>query len=260
MKKFVIAVAGLVALAAPALAADLPMKAPPPVMDSGWAGFYLGVNGGYGWGNDTGSQVDFLVAGVDNFRSSNTLATRGGFGGGQAGYNFQRDHVVFGVEVDVQGAGIRNSVSTFIPATNLVALTYNQSMNVDWFGTVRGRLGYAFGPTLLYATGGFAFGGVNYQSNILAVNGAFSNEGNNSSLHAGYVAGAGLEYAFSPSWSVKAEYQYIYFGHEQLVGQVFNANGTIAAGQFTKSSAREDFSTVRVGVNYHLGGPVVAKY
>jgi outer membrane immunogenic protein len=219
-----------------------------------WAGFYVGVNGGYGWANNnTGSQVDLFVSPADHFFPAKSLDESGGFGGGQVGYNFQRDRFVFGVEFDIQGSGISDKTATLTSGSAaVIPVNYDQSINIDWFGTIRGRMGYSIGSTLLYATGGFAFGGVNYKTGILAPsNGAFSNESRDS-VETGYVVGGGVEYAINPAWSVKAEYQYINLGSEHLSGQIFNANGTPAIGQFTKTEADVNFSTVRLGLNYHI--------
>jgi len=269
MKKLALAVSALAIGAVSASAADMaPLytKAPPPEVAPAydWSGFYVGGNGGYAWANNnTSSQVDVFFPGSappDNFLPLNSLDYAGGFGGGQVGYNFQRNSFVFGVELDIQGSGIRDHTTTLTSGSaDVTALNFNQSINIDWFGTVRGRMGYTFGSTLLYATGGFAFGGVDYQTGTVApVDGAFANASSNS-VQTGYVVGAGVEHSFNPSWSIKAEYQYINLGREQLTGQAFGANGT-ASNQFIKTQADVNFSTVRVGINYHFLAPVVAKY
>ena len=103
-----------------------------------WTGFYIGANGGYGWNA--------------NHHSDDLLDPAGGFGGGQIGYNWQGGfgfgpHLVLGIEADIQGADISDSVA-------------GVKSQVNWFGTVRGRIGYAFDRTLIYGTGGFAYGEV----------------------------------------------------------------------------------------------------
>ena len=120
----------------------------------------------------------------------------------------------------------------------------------DQFGSVTGRLGYSFGPTLLYAKGGYAW---KDNDNISVVSGgvpvAFTTDNNHKD---GYTVGAGLEYMFAPSWSAKAEYQYYNFG-----STTFTSPAPIVGSHF-----RDDEHTVKAGVNYRFGwgGPVAAKY
>ena len=108
-----------------------------------WQGFYAGLNGGYGWSNN-GDTILY---------SDGTMSSRaqpqGGFGGGQIGYNFQNGPLVYGLETDFQGG--------YLGATSS---DLSSKESVDWFGTVRGRVGYAFGHALIYGTGGFAYGDV----------------------------------------------------------------------------------------------------
>ena len=106
--------------------------------------------------------------------------------------------------------------------------------NLDWFGTVRGRVGYAVGAALLYGTGGLAFGGVDDK---LTVGGTTKAD---NSTKTGYAAGGGVEYAFNPAWSGKVEYQYINLGTDTVV------NGSDSA------NFDHDYNTVRVGLNYHI--------
>ena len=192
-----------------------------------WTGFYAGINSGYGWGATSGrldtTVFDFPVllpltgeagAGLSK------LSTQGGFGGGQLGYNLQRDHFVFGIETDIQGAAIKGNTFSeavivdvgpnVLPSWETGALARS---NLDWFGTLRGRLGYSFGSTLLYATGGLAYGGVRdlltQEFNVSENRNHWSSSASKNSTLTGWVAGGGVELALSPSWSAKAEYQYI---------------------------------------------------
>jgi outer membrane immunogenic protein len=120
-----------------------------------WAGFYGGVNFGYGWSPNS----DQLALGGDN---PTGLSPEGGFGGGQIGYNWQVGHLVFGAEADLQGSDISDRIQDFNFGD-----TFHSSL--DWFGTIRGRLGYGFDRALVYATAGFAFGGVRNSVNVLGV-------------------------------------------------------------------------------------------
>jgi outer membrane immunogenic protein len=269
MMKFLSSVALLtLGLAAPALAADLPVKAPPlvPVAIYSWTGFYAGINGGGGFTQDRTVIVNETFAGVPfvggtwpgtgNFGSR---SASGGFGGGQIGYNWQRDHIVFGLEADFEGSGITGSSTATLPyvvAPNTI--TAGVSERLDWFGTARGRIGWAWDRFMLYATGGFAYGQV---KSTLSMSDTFGFSANitDSSTRTGYVVGAGGEYAFNNNWSVKAEYQYIDLGRRTLSGPEFIA-GAPSPVFAVNNSMRYDYHTVRVGLNYKWGGPIVAKY
>ena len=134
---------------ASAVAADLPafVKAPPVVSAAPWTGFYAGAHFGYGWGNK---------AFVDNFPTPDgeldaAAAVRGGLGGLQAGYNYQFNWLVVGVEGDFTWTGMNNSFSCF-PFGDQVC-----SAKPEWLGSVAGRLGVAYGPALFYLKGGAAW-------------------------------------------------------------------------------------------------------
>jgi outer membrane immunogenic protein len=121
----------------------------------------------------------------------------------------------------------------------------------DQLGSVTGRLGYTWGPALLYAKGGYAWkDGNNLNVSTLGVPVAFTTNGNHRD---GYTVGAGLEYMFAPSWSAKVEYQYYNFG-----STTFTAGPPVIVG----TSFRDDEHTVKAGINYRFnwGGPVVARY
>ncbi len=189
-------------------------KDEPAYVGVNWSGFYIGVNGGFGSTANTDSDFD--------------LNPSGGFAGGQIGYNWQggfglSHSWVFGIEADVQGADISDRD------------VLGDKSRMDAFGTVRGRLGYAFGPALLYGTGGFAWG--NVSSNFPGIFSA-------SETQTGWAAGGGIEYKLNPAWSVKAEYQFI-----SLDASSFSGPGALGA----PLKDRTEVDTVRVGVNYHFG-------
>ena len=144
-----------------------------------WTGFYVGVNGGGGWGSSTWS----------GFSSFNTS---GGLIGGTVGYNRQFGQFVAGVEGDLDWANIQGGgICTFACQTT-----------DKWLGTVRGRLGYAIDRWLPYVTGGLAFGNFQAQSNL----------GTSSTTNAGWTIGAGVEYGIVQNVTVKAEYLYVNLG------------------------------------------------
>ncbi len=195
---------------------------------AGWNGLYVGVNGGYGWTSDSSN-------------SASDFSPAGGFGGGQIGYNWQgalgHHHLVLGVEADIQGADISDSISA---SDGRNSASLKQSLN--WFGTVRGRVGYAMDRTLVYATGGFAFGGVETTG---AVNfpGLAAASGGANETQTGYVLGGGIEHKLSPSWSLKGEYQFLSLDASDKI------TGPLGLG----SNDRTEVHTIRAGLNYHVG-------
>lgn len=253
--------AGLIAavaavLAGPALAADLPARMPvkapvmAPVSAYDWTGFYVGANVGHAWGPD--DPVAATEAGA-TYGPYGTFRNDGWFAGAQAGYNRQFGRLVVGVEGDVQRADIRGSWPRRFGDSNPVNWI-TADMRVDWFGTLRGRLGYAHDRALLYVTGGLAAAHARYDMRL-----EFRADGGVADLHSdktklGWVVGAGLEYALTSNWSAKLEYQYLHFGSETFTGVRIPAGATVA------SDYDLALHTVRAGVNYRFGGPVVARY
>ena len=228
-----------VAALASANAADFFQSGPGGYKDSYvpaplWTGFYIGANLGYAGSENNDQLANYPAYGFGG------LAPDGAFGGGQIGYNWQgiwHPHLVLGIEADIEGAGVSDN------ASDTLGNTY--SSKLDYFGTVRGRLGYAFDHALLFATGGFAYGGINNEVNVPG----FADFRTNTTA-TGYVLGVGLEYKFTPAWSVKVEYQYIDLGKNDPVDVAFG-NGSYSANGGT---VRDDaFNTFRVGVNYFVG-------
>src|SRR5262245_31203276 len=167
----------------------------------------------------------------------------GGFGGGQIGYNWQgvwHPHLVLGVEADFQGADISDR------RTDKFGDILQSKL--DWFGTVRGRLGYAFDRTLVYGTGGFAFGGIEKLGDFSPFPFA-DNVAKVDKTATGYVVGGGIEYKVTPAWSVKAEYQYINLGQNDPKFQ-----SGLSFKRVGNTVDDDAFHTVRAGINYHFGG------
>jgi outer membrane immunogenic protein len=235
--------ASAVALISAANAADI-YRAPEgvsykdaPYVATSWAGFYAGVNGGYAFSSDGNSYTIPKPA----FGTIPGAKPEGGFGGGQIGYNWQgmwHPHLVFGIEADIQGADISDNYRY-----TSTSVARGASDNVDYFGTVRARIGYAFDRTLVYATGGFAYGNLNVKvRDGVGVVGYKVDD-----VETGYAVGGGVEYKINPAWSLKAEYQYINFIDVSLNGVVPSTVGTHS------SNYDFDFHTVRAGLNYHFG-------
>ena len=243
MKKFLFTTVAIAVLGAalPAHGADLGAapyynKAPAyaaPIYN--WTGFYIGGHLGGAFTSD------------NNFNGLTTGNNGNGrfLGGVQAGYDYQfSPNFVLGVEG--QYSWLSGNVGAVFPGG--LAYTNNQR----GLGSITGRVGYTWGPGLLYVKGGYAYSD-NSESVTSTVTGApiaFATNGDHSD---GWTAGVGVEYMFAPNWSAKAEYQYYNFG---------NATFTSPAGLVSTGSFTTDDDTVTAGVNYRFnwGGPVVARY
>ena len=207
MKKTLCATALATAFAASgaASAADLPRSPapyynPPPASVYNWSGVYAGLNLGYGgWGTVTNSGAE----------------PSGLLGGGQLGVNWQSGQFVYGVEGDLQGSGENDTFAGY-------------KFSNPWFGTVRGRVGYAFNNILIYGTLGLAVGDLKGQFGGVV----------ESHTEAGWAGGVGAEIGFTPAWSVKAEYLYM----------------DLADRGFSITGMNNGYSSniLRLGVNYHF--------
>ncbi len=245
IRKTVLGVIGALSIAGTANAADIyrreavgGYKDGPVYVANTWTGFYIGGNGGYAF-NANDDQYRYSNAPQGTFGGLNS---EGGFGGGQIGYNFGSSlfgpQFVFGIEADFQGSDISDN------GTSSAGRAFRS--NIDWFGTVRGRLGYAFDRTLVYATGGFAYADINKSAVIsLPVNTNFRYD----DTATGYTVGGGVETKVSPNWSLKVEYQYINLGENNLKNTVTGANLAADRGG---PGGEDAFHTVRAGINYHF--------
>jgi len=207
------AAVAVLGLATAASAADLPArtytKAPPLPAVYNWTGFYLGVNLGGAW-TDSGSNNGGVV------------------GGGQIGYNWQGfgSPLVLGIEADIQGTSLKNSETIG---------AYTAEAKVPAFGTVRGRIGYAWDRFMVYGTGGWAYSEA--KASVTGPGGSVSD----SKWSSGYTVGGGVEWAFMGPWSVKAEYLYV---------QARNTNLTLAGVPI--STGDYHYNVVRAGLNYRF--------
>ena len=245
-------IVGLVGVAATAVAdgyGGRPVAA--PCCQTGWSGYYVGINGGYGFsGDDQTVNLNQTFATLPFFNGNfGSLDIAGAFGGLQLGANHQMGKWVLGLEADIQGSDITDSSSfTFTPylapGGTLTASTRN---TVGWFGTLRPRIGFAWDRTLVYATGGLAWGAITHTLQTVD-NFGFSSSDRKSTLAIGYSVGGGIEHAFSSRLSVKLEYQYIDLGSEHYKApELFGAAATAFAWN---TDTHTDFHTVRVGLNY----------
>jgi outer membrane immunogenic protein len=310
-KSALLAGVALALVAGSAIAADLPSrKAPPPAFVPpppafSWTGLYGGVNIGYGFGNGNQSSTSWSYLGSallpvgraipnEEARSAPVFLpftpTGGAFytpsnidgvtGGGQIGYNYQfSPWLVVGVEADIQASDIssRGAVGAGVvgdPVFGSHMLSVNASHYLDWWGTVRGRLGLTMPswPNLMvYGTGGFAYGGVNRTVSVVdAFPGGFgsitgSDIYDNTST--GWTAGGGVEWTpmSLPTWSVKVEYLYTDLGAANVnVGGIASIPAN-APSFIAQNTAYTRFHSIRAGVNWHFNpfgstAPALASY
>jgi len=244
MRKFALAILAASLLSAPAVAADLPMRAPAPVPYVApiftWTGFYIGGNVGGTWferrWHDSLFGFDFGHTSDGKF-----------IGGGQVGYNWQFNTFVVGVEADIDGIANNNNGnrSLFVPGVGTLAVSTSGGGN--WVATVAARLGFAVNNWLIYGKigGGWVDGSGDLRFVNTAAGTAFAVNGGGT--RGGVLGGAGVEYAFTPNWTVKAEYNYLSLDNNRSfivpVGAPFLVGDTFA-------QRNRNLQMVKIGVNY----------
>jgi outer membrane immunogenic protein len=222
------------ALMAVASAADMPIRAASPfpvAAPYNWTGFYVGATAGYVLGSSQHCDtVPFCTPSfnVDGFT-----------GGGTLGYNRQMGNWVAGVEADFSGSlarGTTSSTASF--GCGLPATCYT---DLDWYGTVRGRIGPAYDNWFPYVTGGFAYGELKAGLGTSVPPAGLSA----SSVEPGWMLGSGVEYAFMNRWSIKLEYLYF------QLNDVFYDTAHLCNAQ-SCTAMHNNFNVVRLGVNYRF--------
>ncbi|MBY0260622.1 porin family protein [Methylobacterium sp.] len=286
IKKFLLAgVASLVAIGA-ASAADLPRReAPPPVFTPipvfTWTGFYLGTHSSYAFsdrqnirttGNDALTRTNVAL----NRRPQNFRSEQDGIGnvGGGIGYNYQftpGSGFVVGLNADVTWTDISKRYGYLGPLTPLNPVlrdpaTFRQRL--DYLGTVQGRLGYAFDRFLVYGTGGFAYGSVDYRADFFTGTNVLAYSGRYNEMQTGYAYGGGIEYAIptdsflnrfnfigsllgASAITLKAEYLHYDLGSRNVI--VNNVGLPAATGSYT-SRFETSGNIIKAGFNYKFGG------
>ena len=263
MRKLVIAAAAL-GFTGTAYAADMPLLKAPPMAAPSWTGFYIGVNGGGGWGtSDTGLQyvlnpngapanpagVDPITPGPGSFNqglnrtavldaAAVNMQPSGGLAGGQVGYLLQQGSVVAGLEAAFDWSGVKKSVisgSVYPVGVDAgVPFSFNERVSSTWLFTFLGRVGFDLGAWFPYATAGLAV-------SDLKDNNSFSDPGNTNvgpvegaisidQVTAGVAGGAGLEWRFDNHWSLRGEYLFISFAGISGFSTVCTVAGACAAG------------------------------
>jgi outer membrane immunogenic protein len=261
-----------------ASAADMPVKAPPaPVVVDPWTGFYVGLNGGYSWGrSDTNAAFYNATTGAVIVPPAGSVITsalnlNGGVFGAQAGYNRLNGYFLWGIETDIQWSGEKGSATFFCanpttgttgaPCTQQTARTFpagtpidalSIQQQIDWFGTLRGRIGTLATPSwLLYVTGGLAYGEIKTASALTGLNGngvASTVAASLTTTRAGWTVGLGVEGRINDNWSAKAEYLYVDLGTVNTV----IVNTATAPPLLAASSSKVTDNIFRVGINYRF--------
>jgi outer membrane immunogenic protein len=250
-------------------AADMPVKAPvpaPAVAVYSWTGFYIGAHVGGGWIHDTDTVGDPLPSPATYGFQRIVIPGDGSgvVGGGQIGYNWQVvPSFLLGIEADFSGSGVKADgrfgppIPSIPPGASYEAgSTGIASRDVDWMASVRGRIGFTADRFLAYITGGAAWARIKYSADEIFLTGV-SNPGSVSSTKTGWVAGGGLEYAWTNNWSVRVEYLHYDFQGATFTGARVPTLATFGV-QYTAD--RTQIDVVRAGLNYRFGGPVVARY
>jgi outer membrane immunogenic protein len=219
-----------IAASAPVVAADLPQAPPPmprapafvPVPVYNWSGFYVGINGGWGFG--TSNWTNSVLGNTGDFDLS------GGVAGGTIGANYQMNQFVVGIEGDFDWADINGSTS------NGLCAGFSCSTKNTWLSTIRGRAGFAADRILFYGTAGGAFGEIQ-ESGAGLTTSDFN--------RFGWTAGAGVEGALTENITARIEYLYVDLG-----------SGSCTLVCFPGVSTNVSFKTslVRAGLDYKFGG------
>jgi outer membrane immunogenic protein len=220
-------------------------KAPPPAPAFSWTGFYIGGNLGAAWGQ--GNVTDALT-GLTFSGTSNAEFV----GGGQFGFNYQVNSLVFGLEGDFDWAANNNNNGTgvVIPGSLGFGHTFTASLNDRWISTFTGRLGYAWDRVLLYGKGGAAWVG-NNGFTVTDVTTGTSLTGTSSNSTTGWTAGVGLEWAFASNWTARVEYDYIGLGNRTFA---IPATSRVLAGDTFTTNANVQMVTVGLNYLFNLGG------
>ena len=250
------------------MASAAPLYKALPAPRFSWAGPYVGVHAGATWGTeewDLSSYQRTNPPGLTLTPDKTSTHTLNGFlGGVQAGFNWQMDWVVFGAEAQFSWSNASGH-GRCIEETNVGDIDFKCNTKVDYLGTAAGRLGGSVGSALLYVKGGAAWVHNSYSitSGLEGAPPISSPQASVTDTRWGWMLGTGVEFAFTPNWSAKAEYDYLDFGTKQYT---FAAPGTVILGggqvEFNVD-IRQRMHLIKAGLNYHFDygkTPVRANY
>lgn len=227
-----------------------------PTCDYSWTGFYVGGRAGLGWSdNDLEARLFNRDTGFDLELPGHADLDEGGFiGGGEVGFNWQWHWLVLGAEADFSGTSIDSDHHDFRDLgnpTNVDEAELSAHQDLDWVGTVRGRIGFVpWCRLMIYGTGGFAYGELDESADVdfRDTGGTTHYPAHHDDTETGFAAGGGIEYAIDRHWSVKAEYLFIDLGDQsRLVVQNPDLNN---GADVTRYHWDAEFHTVVVGLNF----------
>jgi outer membrane immunogenic protein len=253
MKKLVLVASVLALGTVAASAADLApryTKAPPPPFITplyNWSGFYGGINGGWGSSHNCWTNTAVLGIGLPA-ATEGCHNSSGGTAGGQIGYRWQANNWVFGLEAQGNWADFSGSN----PSLLFGGLT--NRTRIDAFGLFTGQVGYAWNNALFYVKGGAAVTDNRYDGLVTATGVVFDHA---TDTRWGGSVGAGVEVGFAPNWSAGVEYNHLFMGTQNYA---FTSVVTPVGINTRNDDVRQDVDMVNVRVNYHFGGPVIARY
>jgi outer membrane immunogenic protein len=257
-------------IAGPAMAADMPLKAPPPVPVFSWTGCYAGIQGGYGYGRSKQTSAG-ATNGVANVTAGQDITPWfnmiGGMGGGELGCNYQIGLWVWGIEIDASSVAKEGQAQNIAPFTS----TWITKTSERWNASARVRLGYAQDKWLWYITGGAIWAGFDINTSRIDISAVVPASLVNIERRSrvGWVVGFGTEYAVAYGWSVKWETLYADWGSgnggSSSGFRAFDGVGASCGTSIncTNRDVRVYEWISRVGLNYKFDwypGPVVAKY
>jgi outer membrane immunogenic protein len=271
-------------LTASAFAADLSISRAPVYAPFTWSGLYGGVNVGYGWGDPqiTSLITSFVesapgVTGASSAASGTSNSARSALGGFQAGFNLQTGSWVYGLETDLSVTKLQAATPVIVTSSSAFAgsdaaslqTTSSATASIDWFGTLRARLGFAWDRTLIYGTGGFSYGLVRLTDGAF-FNGfaaqptggsvAFSGTGGpqESVVKGGWTAGGGIDYAYTNNIILSFTYMHVDLGSDTVFSKFKRPNNILGGASTTvvrgwsQTSTNFDFDVVRAAVSWKL--------
>jgi outer membrane immunogenic protein len=261
MRKFLLASSAIAALmvAAPAGAADMPVKArplpPPPPPCAQFGGFYVGGNIGWGYYNYDYADKGNLVQTIDDDLPVHARLSDDRWNGGvQAGYNWQSRCTLWGVEADYSWTKIGRS-ETFFDGDGGTQDSITLESKMRSFGTLRARTGVIVDNVLLYVTGGFAYARFNRSLTVNEDDPLTSVTFNANRSRWGWTAGVGSEWQFAPNWSFKSEFLYMRFVRDEqtFTGVTVNGINFGDPGRAYQINNQDEAWVTRIGINYRFG-------
>ncbi len=267
-------------LGASAFAADLSVSRAPVYAPFTWTGLYGGVNVGYGWGDPqiTSLITSFVepapgVTGASSSASGTSNSGRSALGGFQAGFNLQTGSWVYGVETDLSVTKLQAAAPVIVTSSSAfggsdaasLQTTSSATASIDWFGTLRGRLGFAWDRVLIYGTGGFSYGLVRltdgaFFNGVAGGTVAFNSTDTpkDSVIKGGWTAGGGIDYAYTNNIILSFTYMHVDLGGDTVFSRFKRPNNILGGASTTvvrgwsQTSTSFDFDVVRAAISWKL--------